>query len=117
MSKLILKINGGIILGNMDYILYAEQNDAESLINQINSCKGFPTEDGLTITWMTTPKEICEFNFETGSKISIGYGVIIDNEVYGCLTQTQKDEIISLSGNIQLCSYIPVIVSGTTYNP
>lgn len=101
----------------MNYILYANQSDAELLISQINSCKGFPTEDGLTLTWMTSSREICEFNYETGSKISIGYGVIIEDEILDCLSQIQKDEIITLSGNIQLCSYVPIIASGSTMNP
>lgn len=98
----------------MDYIVYANETDGQSLISQIDTCKGFPTQDGLTLTWMISPKSICEFNLETGAKTPIGYGVVITDEILSCLTDVQKQEIITLQGNINLCSWNPIIVSGST---
>lgn len=100
----------------MQYIIDINYFDAKNIISQINNCKGFPTPDGLTQTWMIEPQNICEFNFENNTKQQIGYGVIIKDEIMDCLTTEQKAEIITLSGNIQLCSYIPIIPSGTTIN-
>lgn len=100
----------------MQYIIDINYFDAKNLITQINNCKGFPTPDGLTQTWMVEPDSICEFNFENGGKQQIGYGIIIRDEIFDCLTQSQKNEIFTLSGNIQLCSYISIIPSGTTIN-
>jgi hypothetical protein len=90
--------------------------NGRSLISQIDSCKGFPTPDGLTKTWQLTPSPICEFNLETGEKTQIGYGVVIKDEILDCLTEVQKQEIILLQGNINLCSWEPIIVSGGTSN-
>lgn len=101
---------------NMEYIVYVDSQNAENLISQINQCKGFPTSDGLTTTWMSSPNTICEFNLETGEKSQIGYGVVIKDEILSCLNETQKQEIITLQGNINLCSWVPTIVSGTTGN-
>jgi hypothetical protein len=73
-----------------------------------------PTEDGLTVTWMSSPSTICLFDLETGDKTNIGYGVVINDESIDCLTPNQRDEIITLQGNINLCSWTPIIISGTT---
>lgn len=100
----------------MQYIININYFDARNLITEINTCKGFPTSDGLTQTWMIEPQNICEFNFENNTKQQIGYGVIVKDEILNCLTQEQKNEIFTLSGNIQLCSYIPQVISGTTIN-
>lgn len=115
-SSLTSKPNGAIILGKMEYIIYSTITPASQLISQINQCMGFPTADGLTQTWMVSPDAICEFNLETGEKTQIGEGVIIKDEILSCLTDTQKQEIISLQGNINLCSWEPPIVSGETQN-
>lgn len=100
----------------MQYIVYNNLENGRSLISQIDSCKGFPTLDGLTQTWQLTPSPICEFNLETGEKTQIGYGIVIKDEILDCLTEVQKQEIISLQGNINLCSWEPIIVSGDTAN-
>ncbi len=104
------------MVGNMEYIVYASSNSAEQLINEINQCKGWPSEDGFTLTWMANPNTICEFNLETGEQTQIGYGVVIKDEIIECLTEAQKLEIITLEGNINLCSWIPPITSGSTEN-
>ena len=100
----------------MSYIVYANEIDGLNLISQINTCKGFPTQDGLTITWQNGTNPICEFNLETGTKTPIGFGVIINNDIFDCLSENQKQEIITLQGNINLCSWVPSIISGTTTN-
>jgi hypothetical protein len=100
----------------MSYIVYANEIDGINLISQINTCKGFPTQDGLTITWQNGTNPVCEFNLDNGSKTQIGYGVIIGDEVYDCLTENQKQSIITFQGNINLCSWNAPIVSGTTTN-
>jgi hypothetical protein len=98
----------------MNYILYVNELDGLNLISQINSCKGFPTQDGLTLTWQNGTKPVCEFNLENGNKTQIGYGVVITDEVYECLNENQKHSIISFQGNINLCSWSPSIISGST---
>jgi hypothetical protein len=85
-----------------------------SFIDELNICLGLP--DGQTITWQAEPLNICLFDLETGQKTNLGYGVIINEECYECLTQTQKDEVMTPQSTINLCSWEPPLVSGQTEN-
>ena len=89
------------------YIIFLTEQEAIDLIDQINTCKGYPSNG--TITWQDYPDEMCEFNLQTGDKINIGYGVIIEDRCLDCLTQNQIDEIIILPSNINTCLYNPLI--------
>jgi len=90
----------------IQYIIFIDEQEAIDLINQINTCKGWPS-DG-TDTWMTRPDQMCEFNLETGDKISIGSGVIIQDRILDCLTEEQKSEVFVIPSNINTCSWNPI---------
>lgn len=87
------------------YIIFIDEQEARDLITQINQCKGWPS-DG-TDTWMIEPDVMCEFDFGTGDKLNIGFGIYIDDRVYDCLTQEQKDEVFILPSNINTCAWEP----------
>jgi hypothetical protein len=89
-----------------EYIIFINEQDAVDLINKINTCMGWPS-DG-TNTWQITPDAMCEFDLNTGQKISIGYGVIIKDRIKGCLSSQELSEIIVLPSNINTCSYNPI---------
>ena len=89
------------------YIIFLNQQEATDLIVQINSCMGFPKEG--TNTWQDTPDFMCEFDLTTGDKTSIGYGVIIKDEILDCLTEQQKSEVLILPSNINTCVYNPIV--------
>ena len=91
----------------VNYIIYPDIQGANNLINQINICKGWPS-DG-TNTWMTEPDWMCEFDLQSGEKTSIGYGVIIKDVIMDCLTEQQKSEVFSLPSNINTCAYNPIV--------
>lgn len=89
----------------IEYIIYPDVVSATNLINQINNCLGLPND--LGDNWMIEPDWMCEFNLETGDKTSIGYGVIIRDDIKSCLTSQQLSEIFTLPSNINTCSWIP----------
>ena len=88
------------------YIIFINEQEAIDLINQINICMGWPS-DG-TITWQEIPDFMCEFDLITGEKIEIGYGVIIEDRIIGCLTEEQLTEVFTLPSNINTCVYNPL---------
>lgn len=90
-----------------EYIIFINLQDAVDLINQINTYMGWPS-DG-TNTWMYEPDAMCEFDLTTGDKLPIGYGVIIKDRIYDCLTDTQKSEVFVLPSNINICNWNPTI--------
>ena len=87
------------------YIIFIDEQEATDLITQINTCMGWPS-DG-TITWQETPDAMCEFNLSTGEKLPIGYGVIIKDRIFDCLTEEQKTEVFELPSNINTCLWNP----------
>jgi hypothetical protein len=91
------------------YIIFNIQQEAIDLINQINTCMGWPNSQ--TETWMIQPDVICSFDFQTGDKVQIGYGIIINDTIYNCLTEIQKTEVFVLPSNYNVCSWD---YSGTT---
>ena len=93
---------------DIQYIIYINEQDAIDLINQINTCMGWPDDKG-NITWEETPDDMCEFDLTTGQKINIGYGVMITNQIINCLTPIQQSEILTLPSNINTCSWQPTI--------
>jgi hypothetical protein len=100
---------------NFNTILFNTETEAMSFVSQINTCKGFPTENGDTLTWQETPYEICRFDV-SGSSLFIGYGVIVNDEIIDCMTPEQQGEILYPEANIQSCSWVPPVVSGSTQN-
>jgi hypothetical protein len=100
---------------NFNSILFNTETEAMSFVSQINTCKGFPTENGDTLTWQETPYEICRFS-DNGSSLFIGYGIIVNDEIIDCMTPQQKGEILNPEANIQSCSWVPPVVSGSTQN-
>ena len=89
------------------YIIFPFIEEANNLINQINTCMGWPSNG--TITWQDTPDAMCEFNLSTGEKLPIGYGVIIKDQIMNCLTEEQKTEVFELPSNINTCIWNPTI--------
>ena len=87
------------------YIIFINEQEAIDLINQINLCMGWPS-DG-TITWQDIPDLMCEFDLNTGEKIEIGYGVIIEDRIVNCLTEEQLTEVFILPSNINTCLFTP----------
>jgi hypothetical protein len=96
-------------------ILFNTIAEANTFVEQINICKGFPTEDRQTITWQDYPLEICRFDDE-GSSLFLGYGIIVHEEILGCMTPEQITEILTPENNVNLCSWVPPIISGSTEN-
>jgi hypothetical protein len=39
-------------------ILFNTESEAMTFVSQINTCKGFPTENGETLTWQVSPYEL-----------------------------------------------------------
>ena len=87
------------------YIIFINELEAIDLINQINTCMGWPN-DG-TITWQVSPDNMCEFDLTTGDKLPIGYGVIIKDRIIDCLTEEQLTEVFTLPSNINTCIFTP----------
>lgn len=92
------------------YIIYPDIQSAVDLINQINTCMGWPSAD--TDYWMSEPDWMCDFDLQTGDKTSIGYGVKIKDSIYDCLTPEQKSEVFEIPTNINTCVWVSL--SGTT---
>lgn len=93
------------------YIILLEEQEAKDLITRINTCMGYPNEEAQT--WMISPDSMCEFDLETGDKLPIGYGVIIKDRIYDCLSADEKSEVFELPSNINTCAWV---VSGATAN-
>lgn len=88
----------------LGWLDFPSDYDAEVFNSEIDTCMGFPTADGQTLTWADTR---CMFD---GS--SYHYLIIITDEITNCLTQEQKDSIIQIQENWIDCFNI----SGTTEN-
>jgi hypothetical protein len=97
-------------------ILFNTESEAMTFVSQINECKGFPTQDNETLTWQLSPYELCRFG-EDGSSLFLGYGIVVKDEILDCMTTEQKTEILTPESNVNLCSYVPPIPSGSTINP
>ncbi len=95
------------------YIIYPDVTSATDLINQINTCMGWPS-DG-TNTWMIEPDWMCDFDLQTGDKTSIGYGVGIKDRIIECLTPEQLSEVFELPSNINTCAWTPIVSETTGY--
>jgi len=100
------KLNGWIEFGGQD--------EANVLIDQINECMGFPTPDGITISW-ANPNCMANGYFPTAT--TENWYVIIKEEIMDCLTQEQKDSIIpSLPVDWYACGTPIPSPSGSTEN-
>jgi hypothetical protein len=95
-----------------EYIIFIDEQEAVDLINQINTCMGWPNDD--TISWMSSPDNMCEFDLQTGNKLPIGYGIVIKDRILGCLTEEQKGEVFVIPSNINTCVWTPIISGSTT---
>jgi hypothetical protein len=93
----------------IQYLIFINEYEAVDMINQINTCMGWPDGEG-TITWMIDPDYMCEFDLTTGQKLPIGYGIEITDRIIDCLTPTQKREILILPSNINTCIWQPEII-------
>jgi hypothetical protein len=96
-------------------ILFNTDTEAMGFVSQINTCKGFPTADGATETWQQSSYELCRFDV-SGNSLFLGYAIIVDDEIIDCMTQSQQTEILYPEDNINFCSWIPPVPSGTTAN-
>lgn len=67
-------------------------NEASVVVSQINAHLGLPTPDSKTLTWCI-PSCMSDDYYPNGT-IQKWY-VIIKGECYDCLTQEQKDNIIT----------------------
>ena len=95
--------------GYIGWLKYNTKEDADTFIGTINNCLGFPTPDGRTTTWA---KPQCYQNDYEGSQTESGWFVVIRNECYDCLTQTEKDNVIDPLPYDIPCGLSPI--SGTT---
>jgi hypothetical protein len=82
----------------MDVLKYDTQLEAIELIGQINLCLNLPTPDDETTTW-TRPIKYCS---DSGSTV-YGYTVIIKDQCIDCLTDTQKQQIVTLPDDLSVC--------------
>ncbi len=89
------------------------ETEANLLVQQINGCLGLPTPDGLTLTWAIPS---CYQNDYEGSETESGWFVIIKGECYDCLTQEQKDAILSSLPYDIACGTPAPPISGDTIN-
>jgi hypothetical protein len=96
-------------------ILFNTESEAMTFVSQINTCKGFPTENGETLTWQVSPYELCRFGADDSS-LFLGYAITVKDEILSCMTQEQISEILTPESNVNLCSYIPPVPSGSTIN-
>lgn len=81
-----------------------ETSQAFGLIERINVCMGFPTQDGLTLTWQDGVPTYCYLDSQSASTIFWGSVVYVDtNQIGGCLTQSEIDSIIDLPNDVYLC--------------
>jgi hypothetical protein len=96
-------------------ILFNTELEAMTFVSQINTCKGFPTENGETLTWQEIPYQLCRFGSDNSS-LFLGYAIVVKDEILDCMTTEQKTEILIPESNVNLCSYVPPIPSGSTIN-
>lgn len=89
----------------VEYIIFLEEQEAIDLIDRINTCMGWPSDDG-TVTWMLAPDLMCEFDLQTGDKINIGYGIIITDRIIDCLSEEELSEVFALPSNINTCNWV-----------
>lgn len=92
----------------VNYLIFLYEYEAVNLIQQIDSCMGYP-QTGTT-TYYGQPDLMCEYDSETNTKQEIGFGIQIKDFVYNCLTEEQKSNIIILPNNINTC----ISFTGTT---
>ena len=97
---------------HLGWLKYTTEEQANLLVQQINGCLGLPTEDGRTLTWYI-PR--CLQNDYSPNETESGYFVIIKDECYDCLTQPQKDAIISTLPYTISCG-TPLPITGSTEN-
>jgi len=98
--------------GHIGWIEYSTETEANDLIGRINTCLGLPTPDGKTITWALP---VCYQNDYEGIETESGWFVIIHHEVYDCLTQAEKDVIITTLPYDISCG-TPQPITGNTEN-
>jgi hypothetical protein len=77
---------------HLGWLKYTTETESNTLIQEINTCLGFPTADGKTLTWS---EPSCLQNDYEGSQTESGWFVIIKDECYDCLSQEQKDNMIT----------------------
>jgi hypothetical protein len=82
----------------IDILKYNTQLEAIELIGQINLCLNLPTPDDETTTW-ARPIKYCS---DSGSTV-YGYTVIIKDQCIDCLTDTQKQQIVTLPDDLSVC--------------
>jgi len=99
--------------GHLGWLKYTTETEANELISQIDTCLGFPTADGKTITW-AIPN--CFQNDYSPNETESGYFVIIKDECYDCLTEQQKTEVISTLPYTIGCGTPEPSPSGDTQN-
>jgi hypothetical protein len=84
------------------YLLFQEFQPAEDLINEINTCMGFP--NGQTLTWMNGPYSFCSVGPTSAYTQFEAYAVVVDTEqISQCLTQEQIDNIIQKPVDWSFC--------------
>jgi hypothetical protein len=84
------------------YLLFQDFQESENLINEINSCMGFP--NGETTTWMNAPYSFCSVGSTSAYTQFESYAVVADTEqISQCLTQEQINNIIQKPANWSLC--------------
>jgi len=88
----------------LGYLDFSTENEALVFNQQIDTCMGFPTPDGRTLTWADIK---C---MEDG--ISTHYLIIITDEIIDCLTEEQKNNIIQIQDSWFNCGSI----TGSTEN-
>ena len=97
----------------LGWLGYTTETEAETTIQQINNCLGFPTEDGKTLTW-TNP--YCIQNGYSPTATTQNYYVIIKNQCFDCLTEEQKSEIKDLPVGWYDCGTTSPITGSTENN-
>lgn len=99
--------------GHLGWLRYTTELEANTLIQQINSCLGFPTADGRTITWALPS---CLQNDYSPYETDSAWFVIIKGECYDCLTQEQKDSVLPILPFNIVCGTPAPSPSGDTQN-
>lgn len=78
-----------LILG---WLKSSTENEANLLVSQINECLGIPRPNCETLTWDIPT---CLQNDYSPYDTENGWFVVIMDECYDCLTQEQKDQILT----------------------
>lgn len=79
-------------LGHLGWLEYTTESEANDFISQINTCKGYPTPDGRTITW-AEPFCLADGYYPTAT--TENWYVIVKEEIHECLTPEQEASVIS----------------------